>query len=80
MGMRDFGWYDELWCVIKDDGSFAGVPCLSYEEARDLSAHHEGSEIFRLTHEDNAEGSELWDDDVDETGYDPYMGCYTGDC
>lgn len=20
------------------------------------------------------------DDDVDETGFDPYMGCYTGDC
>ncbi len=23
---------------------------------------------------------EDWEDDVDETGYDPYMGCYSDDC
>lgn len=23
---------------------------------------------------------EDWDDDVDETGFDPYMGCYSDDC
>lgn len=23
---------------------------------------------------------EDWEDDVDETGFDPYMGCYSDDC
>ena len=22
----------------------------------------------------------VWDDDVDESGFDPYLGCYTDDC
>lgn len=46
--MRDFEWGCPLWAVIKADGTFAGVPCLSYEEARELSAQHEGSRIFDL--------------------------------
>lgn len=46
--MRDFKWTDELWCVIKNDGSFAGVPCLSWEEARELQAQHENSQIYLL--------------------------------
>lgn len=39
--MRDFDWNDNLWCVVKDNGTYAGVPCLSYEEARELSNQHE---------------------------------------
>lgn len=46
--MRDFSWTDAIWAVIKDDGSFAGRPCLSYEEARELSNQHEKSHIFLL--------------------------------
>lgn len=49
--MRDFEWGQQLWCVVKDDGRYAGVPCLSYEEARELSAQHEGSKIFKLMFE-----------------------------
>ena len=74
--MRDFGWYDELWCVINDDGSFAGIPCVSYEEARELAAQHRGAQIFKLTHEDDVEGAELPEEDL-EMGFDPYLGCYT---
>lgn len=44
--MRDFEWTDPIWIVIKDDGKFAGSPCLSWEEARELAAQHEGSKIF----------------------------------
>lgn len=47
--MRDFEWTDELYCVVKDDGKFAGCPCLSLEEAIELSAQHEGSKIFEMT-------------------------------
>lgn len=36
--MRDFDWADDLWAVVKEDGTFAGVPCTSYAEALDLSA------------------------------------------
>ena len=24
--------------------------------------------------------NEDWEDDIDETGFDPYMGCYSDDC
>ena len=54
------------------DGSFAGVPCASYGEARDLAAQHEGSKIFFLAYEP---------DDIDlDMGFDPYLGCYTDNC
>jgi hypothetical protein len=46
--MFDFEWTDKLWVVIKCDGHYAGVPCLSWEEARELAAQHEGSHIFEL--------------------------------
>lgn len=46
--MRDFKWNDTLWAVVKDDGKFAGVPCRSFEEARDLSAQHENSVIMEM--------------------------------
>ena len=46
--MRDFNWTDVLFAVVKDDGSFAGVPCLSLNEAEELANNHEGSQIYRL--------------------------------
>lgn len=46
--MRDFDWLDNLYCVIKDDGTYAGTPCRTYEEAILLSEQHEGSKIFTL--------------------------------
>lgn len=36
------------YIVIKKDGSVAGAPCSTYEEARELSNNHEGSKIFEL--------------------------------
>lgn len=43
-----------------------------------------GEEIETFGDEDDDEYiNEDWDDyepDVDETGFDPYMGCYTEDC
>ena len=46
--MRDFDWTDALFAVVKDDGSFAGIPCLSLDEAKELANNHEGSQICRL--------------------------------
>ena len=46
---RDFEWEDDLYAVIKDNGNYAGSPCVSYGEAKDLSAQHEKSRIFQLT-------------------------------
>lgn len=45
---RDFDWDRELWCVVKNSGKFAGSPCLSWEEARELSANHQGSKIYKM--------------------------------
>ena len=78
--MRDFDWFDELYCVVKEDGTFAGVPCRSIEEAIELSDQHEGSKIFDM----RLDNESLWDyNDYncdDDVGYDPYMGCYTDEC
>ena len=38
-----------------------------------------GEEEEPLTELSDEEYDEYFDD-VDETGFDPYMGCYTGDC
>lgn len=51
--MRDFDWFDELYAVVKDDGSFAGRPCISLEEARELQVQHEGSKIFELKYDNS---------------------------
>ena len=48
-GMRDFEWNKELWAVVKADGTFAGRPCLTSEEAWELSIQHEGSQIYLMT-------------------------------
>ena len=46
--MRDFNWTDALWAVINDDGTFAGRPCLTYEEARELAAQDPKRHIYKL--------------------------------
>ena len=78
--MRDFDWLDELYCVVKEDGTFAGVPCRSFEEAVELSSQHEGSKIFNMY----LDNYSVWEEEDyncdDDMGYDPYMGCFTDDC
>ena len=46
--MRDFDWTDVLFAVVKDDGSFAGILCISLDEAKELANNHEGSRVYRL--------------------------------
>lgn len=73
--MKNCDWTDVRWAVVKADGTFAGVPCASYEEARDLAAQHEDSKIFFLAYEPDEP------DDIDsDEGFDPYAGCFTYDC
>lgn len=50
--MRDWSpWDSNLYCVVKDNGEFAGVPCVSYGEAVELSRQHEGSMIFAMEYD-----------------------------
>ena len=49
--MRDFEWTQDLWCVVKQDGSFAGKPCVTSEEAYELSKQHKGSAIFKMNYD-----------------------------
>lgn len=77
--MKNCDWTDVRWAVVKADGTFAGVPCASYEEARDLAAQHEGAKIFFLAYEPDEDDAEPEDIDSDE-GFDPYAGCFTYDC
>lgn len=39
---------DMIWIVINPDSTYAGVPCLSWEEARELAAQKEGRRIFNV--------------------------------
>lgn len=80
--MKNCDWEDVRWAVVKADGSFAGVPCASYEEARDLAAQHEGSKIFFLAYEPGEDEQEEDFDDYfpPDMGFDPYEGAYTFDC
>ena len=57
--MRDFDWLDNLYCVVKNDGTFAGKPCVSYDEARELSAQHPESHIYALLFNDD--NNTWWD-------------------
>ena len=41
-------WFGTCWAVIKADGTYAGIPCTSYEEAKELSVQHEESIIYRM--------------------------------
>ena len=63
--MRDFNWNDKLWAVIKEDGSFAGVPCRSFEEARELANQHEGSHVYNLSIDYNYDPEEYYYDKSD---------------
>jgi len=45
---EDYSDGNKFFAVVKEDGSFAGVPCYSFEEAVDLSNQHEGSHIFEM--------------------------------
>lgn len=47
--MKDFNWTDELYCVVKEDGTFAGIPCRTIEEAFELATQHNHSAIFEMT-------------------------------
>lgn len=38
----------KVYAVVKVDGTFAGVPCLSDEEARELALQHQGACICEL--------------------------------
>ena len=53
--MRDFEWTQPLWCVVKNDGHFAGIPCVSWEEACELANQHEGSCIFKMQNDNYGE-------------------------
>lgn len=53
---------------------------LAKDEATPMAQiiYHHGTES--LYYNDEWDDEEEPDDDVDESGFDPYMGCYTGDC
>ena len=37
------------YCVINPDGTYAGVFCITYEEALDMASCREGRVIYKLT-------------------------------
>lgn len=56
---------------------FVGLPCESLEEAIELRNQDEDNRsIFELGYVDTDE-EECYNDDVDEMGFDPFMGQYT---
>ena len=37
-----------MYCVLNENGTYAGSPCESYEEARELMNASEGRKIFKI--------------------------------
>ena len=37
-----------IWIVINPDGTYAGVSCLTWEEAKELVAQKEGRRVFNI--------------------------------
>ena len=46
--MEELKALDMIYVVINPDGTYAGAPCLTWEEARELAAQREGRRIFNL--------------------------------
>ena len=46
--MEELKALDMIWIVINPDGTYAGIPCLTWEEARELASQKEGRRIFNL--------------------------------
>lgn len=58
------------YCVINPDGTYAGIPCLTYEEARELMNAREGRRIFELLEvyeEEENNDVEDWERDLEMT-------------
>ena len=55
---------------------------LTEDEATPMAQiiYHHGTESLYYNDEWNDEEEEPFVDYSDESGFDPYMGCYTGDC
>ena len=68
--MFDYDWTNMHWAVVKEDGTYAGMPCTSYGEARDLAAQHKGAKIFFLDYEPDGESEDI---DYDK-GPGPFLG------
>lgn len=46
--MEDLKELDMIWVVINSNGTYAGKPCISWEEAQELAAQCKGRRIFIL--------------------------------
>lgn len=64
---RDFDWkQSDLYAVVKPDGTFAGNPCLSYEEARDVANQEDDRHIYKLTFEESLEPGKPSDSSIQD--------------
>lgn len=59
----------------------AKADALDYDDAERMAQiiYDHGANELIYPFEDE-EDEDAYFDDVDESGFDPYMGCYTGDC
>lgn len=64
------------------DLTFGYIACFaSTEDAIDfMERRWDQADLFISTCDDVWEDDDCFSDDVDECGYDPYMGCYSWDC
>ena len=67
------------WAVWYEDGGFKYADVYDCAEGW-VSYSCNSAEEFDLFCDGAGEEEDDFPDDVDECGYDPYMGCYTWDC
>lgn len=76
---------NQMYCVLNPNGTYAGIPCETWEEARELAAAAPDRTIYRLEPECEEEEEERWpyvktgwDDDAEDEDY--LLGNEDDDC
>lgn len=67
---RDFDWnQSDLYAVVKPDGTFAGRPCLSYDEAREMAAQEDDRHIYKLTFEEALQKEDSSESSIEDVNH-----------
>ena len=83
LACEEFGLENVHTIAISKLFDLAQDHCLTEEEATSMAQiiYHHGTESLYYNEDwDEEEDEEPFVDYSDESGFDPYMGCYTGDC
>lgn len=82
LAVTEFGHENEHTIAIGQLIDLVASKFLKQEDAERMAQiiYHHGAESLYYNDEWDEDDDEYDEPDYDESGFDPYMGCYTGDC